>query len=113
MAVQLLYALNGWFIGMQNTRIPMVVAIVQNVVNIPLSLLLVFVFGMGIAGVALGGFTTVILLQLFTGSVIMISIGIIGYYIARIYEEVKGRPKYIINRVTDNIQGNVTGNWKK
>lgn len=53
-AVQLLYALNGWFVGMQNTRIPMVVAIVQNVVNIPLSLLLVFGFGMGIAGVALG-----------------------------------------------------------
>ena len=53
-AVQMLYALNGWFIGMQNTRIPMVVAIVQNVVNIPLSLLLVFGMGMGIAGVALG-----------------------------------------------------------
>ncbi|MBQ7741362.1 MAG: MATE family efflux transporter [Bacteroidaceae bacterium] len=53
-AVQLLYALNGWFIGMQNTRIPMVVAIVQNVVNIPLSLLLVFGCGMDIAGVALG-----------------------------------------------------------
>ncbi|MBP5629392.1 MAG: MATE family efflux transporter [Bacteroidaceae bacterium] len=52
--VQLMYALNGWFIGMQNTRIPMVVAIVQNVVNIPLSLLLVFGCGMDIAGVALG-----------------------------------------------------------
>ena len=44
------------------------------------------------------GFTTVILLILFIGSVIMISLGIIGYYIARIYEEVKGRPKYIISR---------------
>ena len=53
-AVQLLYALNGWLIGMQNTRIPMVVAIVQNGVNIPLSLLLVFGCKMGIAGVALG-----------------------------------------------------------
>ena len=52
--VQLMYALNGWFIGMQNTRVPMVVAIVQNVVNIPLSLLLVFGCGMDIAGVALG-----------------------------------------------------------
>lgn len=52
--VQLMYALNGWFIGMQNTRIPMVVAIVQNMVNIPLSLLLVFGCGMDIAGVALG-----------------------------------------------------------
>ena len=53
-AVQLLYALNGWFIGMQNTRVPMVVAIVQNVANIALSLLLVFGCGMKIAGVALG-----------------------------------------------------------
>ena len=49
-----------------------------------------------LTGVALGGFTTVIILLLFLGSFIMISLGIIGYYIARIYEEVKGRPRYII-----------------
>ena len=47
-------------------------------------------------GVALEGFTTVIIIQLFTGSMIMISLGIIGYYIAKIYEEIKGRPRYII-----------------
>ena len=46
-----------------------------------------------ISGVALGGFTTVILLLLFSASVIMISLGIIGYYIARIYDEIKGRPR--------------------
>ncbi len=50
-----------------------------------------------IMGTALGGFTTVIIIQLFTGSIIMISLGIIGYYIARIYEEIKGRPRYIIS----------------
>ena len=49
-----------------------------------------------LTGVALGGFTTVIILLLFIGSLIMISLGIIGYYIARIYDEVKGRPRYII-----------------
>ena len=49
-----------------------------------------------ITGTALGGFTTVIILLLFIGSLIMISLGIIGYYIARIYDEVKGRPRYII-----------------
>ncbi|MBO5544137.1 MAG: glycosyltransferase family 2 protein [Oscillospiraceae bacterium] len=49
-----------------------------------------------ITGVALGGFTTVILLLLFIGSILMISLGIIGYYIARIYDEIKGRPRYII-----------------
>ena len=52
-----------------------------------------------IAGVALGGFTTVILLLLFSASIIMISLGIIGYYIARIYDEIKGRPRYIISRI--------------
>lgn len=49
-----------------------------------------------ISGLALEGFTTVILIQLFSGSIIMISLGVIGYYIARIYEEIKGRPRYII-----------------
>lgn len=52
-----------------------------------------------IMGVALGGFTTVIVLLLFIGSVLMISLGIMGYYIARIYDEIKGRPKYIVSRV--------------
>ena len=53
-----------------------------------------------ITGVALGGFTTIILLQSFTGSIIMISLGIIGFYLARIYEEIKGRPRYIIAETT-------------
>lgn len=51
------------------------------------------------AGNALEGFTTVILLLLITGSLIMISLGIIGYYLARIYEEIKGRPRSIVNEV--------------
>ena len=49
-----LYSLTGWFIGIQNTRVPMAIAIGQNVVNILTSLTLVIVFGMGIEGVALG-----------------------------------------------------------
>lgn len=51
-------------------------------------------------GTAVEGFTTVILLILIVGGFLMLSLGIIGLYIARIYEEVKGRPKYIISRVT-------------
>ena len=51
-----------------------------------------------IMGVALGGFTTIILLLLFTGSIILLSLGVIGYYIARIYEEIQGRPRYIVSR---------------
>ena len=47
-------------------------------------------------GHALEGFTTVILLQLLIGSILMICLGIIGYYIAKIYEEIKDRPRYIL-----------------
>ena len=53
-AVLGLYGFTGWFIGMQNTRIPMMVSLTQNVVNIVASLLLVFVCGMTVEGVALG-----------------------------------------------------------
>jgi dolichol-phosphate mannosyltransferase len=54
------------------------------------------------SGSAVEGFTTVILLILIIGSIIMISLGIIGYYIAKIYEEVKGRPRYLISRTVGN-----------
>lgn len=49
-----LYGLTGWFIGMQDTRTPMVVAVLQNVVNILASLIFVFVLGWKISGVAAG-----------------------------------------------------------
>lgn len=49
-----LFSLSGWYIGMQNTRIPMFVSIMQNVVNILASLTLVYGLGMKIEGVALG-----------------------------------------------------------
>lgn len=52
-------------------------------------------------GNALEGFSTVILVMLIIGSMIMISLGIIGYYIAKIYEEIKGRPTFIIEEVID------------
>lgn len=57
-------------------------------------------------GTAAEGFPTVILLILLIGGFIMLSLGIIGHYLARIYEEVKGRPKYIIRTHTDNVHGN-------
>ena len=59
-----------------------------------------------IVGRALEGMTTVIIITIFIGSIIMISLGIIGYYIARIYEEIKGRPKYIISSTTKSIKKN-------
>ncbi|MDO5125394.1 MAG: glycosyltransferase family 2 protein [Ruminococcus sp.] len=45
------------------------------------------------------GFPTVIILQLLTTSIIMFSLGIIGYYISKIYEEIKNRPRYIITKI--------------
>ena len=53
-AVLGLYAMTGWYVGMQNTRIPMMVAITQNIVNIQASLFFVFVLHMQVEGVALG-----------------------------------------------------------
>lgn len=50
-------------------------------------------------GHALEGFTTVILLLLITCGLILISLGILGFYVARIYEEIKGRPRYIVSEV--------------
>src|SRR5437773_10587945 len=47
-------------------------------------------------GLALRGFTTVIILELLIGGVLMISLGIIGTYIAQIYQEVKYRPRYVV-----------------
>lgn len=49
-----------------------------------------------LAGRAVSGFATVILLELIIGSSLMISLGIVGEYLARIYEEVKGRPRYVV-----------------
>lgn len=68
-----------------------------------LTLLLAIVLGIQslvkyFCGHALEGFTTVILLLLIIGSLIMLSLGVIGIYIAKIYEEVKGRPRYFIAR---------------
>ncbi len=54
---------------------------------------------------AVEGFTTVILLLLLIGGILMMSLGIIGYYIAKIYEEVKGRPRYIVGQMTENLCG--------
>ena len=52
---------------------------------------------------AIEGYTTTILLLLLIGSAIMLSLGVIGYYLAKIYEEVKRRPRYIVSQI---VRGN-------
>lgn len=53
-AVLGMYTLNGWLLGMQNTRLPMWIALLTNVINIVVSASAVFIFGMKIEGIALG-----------------------------------------------------------
>jgi polyisoprenyl-phosphate glycosyltransferase len=55
------------------------------------------------SGIAYTGFTTVILLQLIIGSALMLSLGIIGTYLARIYDEVKNRPRYLISAEVSSL----------
>lgn len=50
----LLYCLNGWFVGMQNTKIPMLIAILINIMNIILSIFFVIILKQNVTGVALG-----------------------------------------------------------
>ena len=57
-----------------------------------------------LTGQALEGFTTVILIQLLACGAIMLSLGIIGFYVARIYDEIKGRPRYIISETRGQLR---------
>ncbi len=96
------------------STLPLQLVTIMGMISIGFSVILaVQTLARYLMGNAVEGFTTVILLILIIGGFIMLSLGIIGHYIARIYEEVKGRPKYIISKVTDNVRGNVTGSWKK
>ncbi|WP_108860638.1 glycosyltransferase family 2 protein [Ruegeria sp. Alg231-54] len=63
-----------------------------------------------LSGAAVPGFSTVILLQIIIGAILMIGLGIIGIYIAKIYEEVKRRPEFIVQQMTHlRAAGPVTG----
>lgn len=77
-----LFALNGWFLGMQNARVPMVIAIVINILNIGFNLFFVMVLGMKSDGVALGT-----LLAQYSG------LFLAGFFIWKYYrEEVSWKP---------------------
>jgi glycosyltransferase involved in cell wall biosynthesis len=55
-----------------------------------------------LSGQAVEGFTTVILLLLIVGAVLMIALGIIGQYVAKIFDEVKQRPRYLIREQSEH-----------
>lgn len=96
------------------STLPLQLVTVMGLISILFSIVLfIQTLAKFISGTAVEGFTTVILLILIIGGFLMLSLGIIGHYLARIYEEVKGRPKYIIRRATGNVQGEVIGAWKR
>jgi len=61
----------------------------------------VYTLVLQLTGHSVSGFATVILLLLIIGSLLMISLGIIGIYLARIYDEIKHRPRYLVSRTID------------
>ena len=67
-------------------------------------MLLVQTLWMKLSGHAVAGFTTVIILLLVIGTVIMFSLGVIGVYLSKIYEEVKNRPRYIVSDAAEQTQ---------
>lgn len=82
---------------------PMQIITIIGIVNLLFSLVLgIHSLIQYLSGSSLEGFTTIILLLLLIGSSLMISLGIIGFYLSKIYDEVKARPSYIVSDVTRN-----------
>jgi glycosyltransferase involved in cell wall biosynthesis len=67
------------------------------VLSIPAMGLLIHTLWRKLSGSAVDGFTTVISLQLLIGSSLMLGIGLLGTYVARIHDEVKARPRYLVS----------------
>ena len=69
-------------------------------------LLFIYTIFQYIRGHAVEGYTTLLIVLLFIGSAVMVSLGIIGYYIAKIYEEIKHRPRYFISEYAGREEKN-------
>ena len=106
-------ALSSW-VGFRTERVEFDVA----PTNVPMQIItwsgvLFFIFAVILAiqtivnfctGKAADGFSTVILLLLIIGSILMLGIGIMGYYLSKIYEEIKQRPRYIVSEESGRRQ---------
>ena len=67
-------------------------------------LLLIYSLVRYYTGHAVEGYTTLLIVMLFIGSAVMMSLGIIGYYISKIYEEIQLRPRYIVSETTNGLE---------
>ena len=97
----------GSLIGLAITGIVSFTSMPLRIVTIFGILTLLLAFGVAIEalwswfqGTAVSGFMTIVFVILLLGSFIMISLGIMGEYIAKIYEEVKNRPDYLVDRTS-------------
>lgn len=92
-AVLGMYAFSGWFVGMQDARTPMYIAIAVNIINISLSLLFVYVLNMNIEGVALASTIAQIM-----GFLIALVVWYFKYKVVRLnldFERLKNMTAYI------------------
>ena len=82
---------------------PLYIGIIIGIFTILFSLILiVYAVYSKIAGIAIPGSSGVLIAISFFSGIILMSIGIIGIYIARIYEQTQGRPRYIIKNILDS-----------
>lgn len=90
------------------STVPMRMVLWFGVINFIISIIIgLFVLTSKLRGVAVSGWTSIVLPMAFFSGSNMIAIGLIGEYIGKIYEEVKGRPRYIIEKIAgSNISEN-------
>ena len=82
---------------------PLYIGIIIGIFTILFSLILIiYAVYSKIAGIAIPGSSGVLIAISFFSGIILMSIGIIGIYIARIYEQTQGRPRYIIKNISDS-----------
>ena len=79
---------------------PLYFSILIGMASLIISLgLIIYSFYIKFTGIAAPGASSIIITVTFFSSIILIILGIIGIYIARIYEQIKGRPRYIIDSI--------------
>ena len=89
------------------TRFPLYLILFMGVISIIFAILLLIITVISFFhGVTPGGYPTIVIVGLMSLGLIMISIGIIGVYLSKIYDEVKGRPRYLIRSKTGIQQQN-------
>lgn len=99
-AVLALYGINGWFLGMQNAKFPMIVTIVLNLLNLGLNIYFIHVLGMHVNGVAWGTvISTYLALALAAGLFIYQYRRYIGHYVKKmLIDRVEIRRFFSVNR---------------